>query len=346
MAVKKETWVWVGSRALCTAFLYLKDNPPPFWRYRGADKSVARPGRKQARKHVRDVRDFNNIETWAVIKFFSPPARQGAEGNSQHSDRNISLFASWSGWGLISTPVNRRFTLAYLWSVKTSCGQNPPPPPKAAGGRLTVATVIFFHGTTAPSGPEPSQHRGLTLTLRHTTLGRTPLDEWSARRRDHYLHNTQRSQQTDIHAPRKIRSCDPSSERPKAHALDHAASAIGRYGNAAFKKPVFIESITYILNRGHITFHQTSSQRIHSAPTLNVATQTMIKRRIHVWLERVCSQTQLCQLRCFNDYTILDNYMFQPLLAIFRLSLREIKVLLYILCAHVMERSLHTCLTL
>ena len=38
--------------------------------YRGADKSLARPGRKQARKHVRDARDFNNVETRAVIKFF------------------------------------------------------------------------------------------------------------------------------------------------------------------------------------------------------------------------------------------------------------------------------------
>jgi len=36
--------------------------------YRGADKSLARPGRKQARKHVRDARDCNNIETRAVIK--------------------------------------------------------------------------------------------------------------------------------------------------------------------------------------------------------------------------------------------------------------------------------------
>jgi hypothetical protein len=35
-----------------------------------------------------DERDFNNIETRAVIKFFSP-ARQGAKGNSRHSDRNI-----------------------------------------------------------------------------------------------------------------------------------------------------------------------------------------------------------------------------------------------------------------
>ena len=38
--------------------------------YRGTDKSLARPRRKQTRKHVRDARDFNNIETRAVIRFF------------------------------------------------------------------------------------------------------------------------------------------------------------------------------------------------------------------------------------------------------------------------------------
>jgi len=64
--------------------------------YKGADKFLARSGRKQARKHVRDARDFNNIEPQAVIRFFSP-VKQGAEGNSRHSDRNISLFPSWSG---------------------------------------------------------------------------------------------------------------------------------------------------------------------------------------------------------------------------------------------------------
>ena len=37
----------------------------------GTDKSLARPGRKQARKHVKDERHFNNIETRHVIK--SPP---------------------------------------------------------------------------------------------------------------------------------------------------------------------------------------------------------------------------------------------------------------------------------
>ena len=62
----------------------------------GADKSLAWPGRKQARKRVRDGHDFNNTEMRAVIKFFFP-ARQGTEGNLRHSDRNISLFPSWSG---------------------------------------------------------------------------------------------------------------------------------------------------------------------------------------------------------------------------------------------------------
>jgi len=34
------------------------------------------------------ARDFNNMETRAVIKLFFP-ARQGAEGNSRHFDGNI-----------------------------------------------------------------------------------------------------------------------------------------------------------------------------------------------------------------------------------------------------------------
>jgi len=40
------------------------------------DKSLARPGKKRDRKHVRDARDFSNIETRPVIKFFSCKARR------------------------------------------------------------------------------------------------------------------------------------------------------------------------------------------------------------------------------------------------------------------------------
>jgi hypothetical protein len=41
------------------------------------------------------------------------------------------------------------------------------------------------------------------------THGRTPLNEWSARRRGRYLHNTQQTQETNIHAFSGIRTRDP-----------------------------------------------------------------------------------------------------------------------------------------
>ena len=36
---------------------------------------------------------------------------------------------------------------------------------------------FFFHGPTAPSGAGPPRYGGFTNTLRHKTVGRTPLDE-------------------------------------------------------------------------------------------------------------------------------------------------------------------------
>jgi len=41
---------------------------------------------------------------------------------------------------------------------------------------------------------------------------------------------------------------------------------------------------------------------------------------------------------------ILDIYMFRPLLAICKLCSRELKVLLYTLCAHMMQRSIQRAL--
>ena len=63
--------------------------------YRGVVKSLALSGKKQARKLVRDAREQHRDASCVQVFFVS--ARQGAEGNSRHSDRNISLFPSWSG---------------------------------------------------------------------------------------------------------------------------------------------------------------------------------------------------------------------------------------------------------
>jgi hypothetical protein len=69
--------------------------------------------------------------------------------------------------------------------------------------------------------------RGFTITLfRQTTLGRTPLDEGPARRRDLYLatHNTYKRQTSMLSA-----GFEPTilvSERPQTHDLDRAATGI------------------------------------------------------------------------------------------------------------------------
>ena len=58
---------------------------------------------------------------------------------------------------------------------------------------ITTTTITTnFCGPTAHSEPGPPHYRGFTITLRHTTVGRTPLDEWLAGLRGLYLttHNT------------------------------------------------------------------------------------------------------------------------------------------------------------
>jgi hypothetical protein len=67
----------------------------------------------------------------------------------------------------------------------------------------------FFCGAATQRGSWPPHSWGfLDHTPRRTTVGRTPLDEWSARRRDLYL--TTRTLTTNIHAPGGIGTHDLS----------------------------------------------------------------------------------------------------------------------------------------
>jgi hypothetical protein len=86
-----------------------------------------------------------------------------------------------------------------------------------------------------PMARQPHMGLGLLVSsrfhdhthLRHTTVGRTPLDEGPARRRDLYLttHNTHK-RQTSM-PPVGFKPTIPVSERPQTHALDRAATGIG-----------------------------------------------------------------------------------------------------------------------
>jgi len=92
--------------------------------------------------------------------------------------------------------------------------------------KIAKLTYIFY-GAMAPGGPWLPRYRHLTITLRHTTHGRTPLDEWSVRRRDLYLttNNTHKTH-TNI-PPARFEPAIPASERPQTYVLDRAATGIG-----------------------------------------------------------------------------------------------------------------------
>jgi hypothetical protein len=82
----------------------------------------------------------------------------------------------------------------------------------------------FFLMAQNPRGPRPPHYGGFEITLRHTTLGRTPEDERSACRRDLYLttQNTHKRQTSMLQAgfktrnPSKRAAVDPRL-RPRGH---------------------------------------------------------------------------------------------------------------------------------
>ena len=83
-------------------------------------------------------------------------------------------------------------------------------------------------------GQQPPVGQGLLIpevsrshTQWHTTVGRTPLDKWSARCRDLYLttHNTH-NRQTSM-SPVGFEPTISAGERPKTYTLGHAAACIG-----------------------------------------------------------------------------------------------------------------------
>ena len=94
---------------------------------------------------------------------------------------------------------------------------------------------LLFVVQTVNVSPNHTQSLSLSLslsythtnTIRHNTLGRTPLEESSTRRRDLYLttHNTYKRQTTP--APARFKPAVPSSERKQSHPLDGAAVGIG-----------------------------------------------------------------------------------------------------------------------
>jgi hypothetical protein len=79
---------------------------------------------------------------------------------------------------------------------------------------------------------QPVVDKGLLIvasgfTLIHTTLSRTHLVKWSARRRDLYLKTHNIHKRTTPMPPVAFETSIPTSKRPFTHALDSAVNGIG-----------------------------------------------------------------------------------------------------------------------
>ena len=120
---------------------------------------------------------------------------------------------------------------------------------------MTRLTVTFQNFANVPKKdsvyarlfwPGPPHSRGfLDHKQRCTAVGRTPLDEWSARRRDFYLttHNTHNRQTST--PPAGFEPAIPAGEQRQTHALDSAVTGTDTI-------------ITNNHNRNELPNHQTS----------------------------------------------------------------------------------------
>jgi len=90
--------------------------------------------------------------------------------------------------------------------------------------------AFFYHVAAAPSGLGPPHYRRFVITFRRSTVDRTPLDKWSARRRDFYLtvYNTHQRQTSML--PAGFEPTNRAGQRAyTARPLGSAYCAFGWY---------------------------------------------------------------------------------------------------------------------
>ena len=141
----------------------------------------------------------------------------------------MTRIQAWWPWSYSSISGRSRRDFSLLHSVQTGSGAVSVgvKPLVCVADPSSHASFFFFVR-------QPSVGHGLFIhevsqshTQWHTKVGRTPLDEWSARRRDLYLttHNTH-NRQTSM-PPVGFEPTISAGKRPPAHALDRTATGTG-----------------------------------------------------------------------------------------------------------------------
>ena len=96
--------------------------------------------------------------------------------------------------------------------------------------------------------------RGFTITLRHTTVGRTPLDEWSARRRDLTTQSTHNRQTSMPEAG--FEPTIPARQRPQTYASDRAATGVSHEFTVKYTTRACVDHIRFLMNENTYSLKQ------------------------------------------------------------------------------------------
>ena len=110
--------------------------------------------------------------------------------------------------------------------------------------------TCFYHGSTTPCWSRPPHCWGFMVTLRHTTVGRTPLDEWSAWRRDLYLTTKHTHKRQTFMSLARFEPRVSPSEGPQTHTLDRAATGVGKGTFSLLNISLFVSTFEYVAGCG------------------------------------------------------------------------------------------------
>jgi hypothetical protein len=121
------------------------------------------------------------------------------------------------------SPLPTQNTTSTITKIQALSGNRTRKPQQGSclrthGHRNRWSLRFLFQGATAARGPRPPHYRRFTITFRRNTLGRTPLDEWSARRRDLNLTRQDIHKRQTSMPPAGFEPIMPARVRKQAHA--------------------------------------------------------------------------------------------------------------------------------
>jgi hypothetical protein len=166
---------------------------------------------------------------------------------------------------------------------------------------------FFFCDATAPGGLGPPSYRGFTITLRHTTLGRNPLDEWSARHRDLYL---------TAHSNQNTHPCQPRYSNPHLSKRAAADPHLRRRGHSDRPNEPYssrnldtVTTLVYLIllleltmKRSEKRYPETALKKTHCIP-VTVSTAPNFKRQSPVFISGL-QQNPPFKISKFNTVTM------------------------------------------